>query len=144
MKPEETIDFHIRWAWHRISRGYNSVADRHGFSMSVGYVLLSIDRQGTPSTALGPKMGMESRSLTRTLRNMEADGLVFRETDESDRRKVLVKLTDKGKRYRKKAKDTVIDFNEQVREELGEKEIESLISTLSKLNEIIDNQKFFD
>ena len=32
--------------------------------MSIGYALLNIDKDGTPSTKLGPKMGMEARSLT--------------------------------------------------------------------------------
>ena len=72
MKPEETIDFHIRWAWHSIARLYNIEAARLGGSMSVGYVLLNIDlEKGCPSTKLGTKMGMEPRSLTRTLKSME-------------------------------------------------------------------------
>ena len=74
MKPEETFDFHIRWAWARISRMYNAQAANFGGTMSIGYVLLNIDREGTPSTKLGPKMGMESRSLTRTLKGMEEMG----------------------------------------------------------------------
>ena len=33
-------------------------------------LLLSIDpEKGTPSTSLGPKMGMEATSLSRTLKN---------------------------------------------------------------------------
>ncbi len=63
MKPEETVDFHIRWAWAKISRYYNAAASPFGGSMSIGYVLLNVDKEGTPSTKLGPKMGMESRSL---------------------------------------------------------------------------------
>jgi MarR family transcriptional regulator, organic hydroperoxide resistance regulator len=55
MKPEETIDHPIRWAWHRIARRYNAEAAKHGGTMSIGYVLLTIDPEGTPSTKLGPK-----------------------------------------------------------------------------------------
>ncbi|NQX92775.1 MAG: MarR family transcriptional regulator, partial [Flavobacteriales bacterium] len=58
MKPEETIDFHIRWAWSKISRMYNVEAAKYGGTMSIGYVLLNIEKDGTPSTKLGPKMGM--------------------------------------------------------------------------------------
>ncbi|GIR50705.1 MAG: hypothetical protein CM15mP59_4470 [Flavobacteriaceae bacterium] len=36
--------------------------------MATGLALLSIDtEEGVPSTSLGPRMGMESTSLSRTL-----------------------------------------------------------------------------
>ena len=71
MKQEDTIDFHLRWAWHSIARMYNMEAAKFGTTMSVGQILLNVDVEGTPSTKLGPKMGMESRSLTRILKSME-------------------------------------------------------------------------
>ena len=56
MKPEETIDFNLRWTWLNIARYYNDAAARYESSMSVGMVLLNIDvENGTPSTQLGPK-----------------------------------------------------------------------------------------
>jgi hypothetical protein len=33
--------------------------------MAIGYTLLNIDKDGTPSMKLGPKMGMEPRSLNQ-------------------------------------------------------------------------------
>ena len=50
MKPQETVDFHIRWSWYNISRMYNSKANEFGGTMSIGYALLNIDRDGTTST----------------------------------------------------------------------------------------------
>ena len=35
--------------------------------MSVGFILMYVEKQGSPSTSLGPKMGMEPTSLSRTL-----------------------------------------------------------------------------
>jgi DNA-binding MarR family transcriptional regulator len=64
--------------WSRISRIYNTEAAKYGGSMAVGQILLNIDPEGTPSTKLGPKMGMESRSLVRTLQTMEEAGLIKR------------------------------------------------------------------
>ena len=40
MKPQETVDFHIRWSWYNISRMYNSKANEFGGTMSIGYALL--------------------------------------------------------------------------------------------------------
>ncbi len=82
MKPEETIDFHIRWAWYNISRMYNLKASEFGESMAIGYVLLNIDKEGTPSTKLAPKMGMEPRSLTRMIKSLEEKGLIEKKSDD--------------------------------------------------------------
>ena len=71
MQARETIDFQLRWGWTKLARLYTALAERHGISMSVGYALLSIEREGTPSTKLGPRMGMESTSLSRTLKSMQ-------------------------------------------------------------------------
>ena len=76
MKPKETVDFHIRWSWHNISRMYNLKASDFGGTMAIGYTLLNIDKDGTPSTKLGPKMGMEPRSLTRMIKSLEENGLI--------------------------------------------------------------------
>ena len=53
------IDFTIRHAWHRISRMYNQKAVIHGITMSYGFILMTVEKEGTPSTKLGPMMGME-------------------------------------------------------------------------------------
>jgi DNA-binding MarR family transcriptional regulator len=137
MKPEETIDFHIRWAWHKIARFYNSEAAKYGFSMSVGYVLLNIDsKAGTPSTKLGPKMGMEPRSLTRTLKTMEESGLIYREADSSDKRVIRIHLTPLGKQKRDISRKTVIDFNTKVRDKLNGK-LEPFLQTIEEINTLI-------
>ena len=48
MKPNETADFHKRWAWYNISRMYNTQANEYGGTMAIGYTLLNIDKDGTP------------------------------------------------------------------------------------------------
>ena len=71
MNREEILDFYLRWAWVKLAKVYNAEAERRGITLSVGYALLSIEKEGTPSTKLGPRMGMEPTSLSRTLKGME-------------------------------------------------------------------------
>ena len=85
MQPEEIIDFHIRHSWHKISRMYNQIAAKYDLTMSMGFILLIIDKEGTPSTQLGPRMGMEPTSLSRTLKTMEDKNLIYRQTDDIDK-----------------------------------------------------------
>lgn len=119
MKPEETIDFHIRWAWLRIAKMYNQEASQHGLTQSTGFVLLNIDpNTGTPSTQLGPRMGMEPTSLTRTLKTMEEKGWIERVPDTADRRITRIKLTRDGMRLRKISRETVVSFNQRLLDQL--------------------------
>ena len=143
MRPEETIDHPIRWAWHRIARRYNAEAAKHGGTMSIGYVLLSIDPEGTPSTKLGPKMGMEPRSLVRTLQAMEDEGLVKRVADKSDKRIVRIHLTAKGIQNRDVSKETVIRFNTAVRESISAAELATFHQVMKQINTLLESDEHF-
>ncbi len=144
MKPEETIDFNIRSTWHKIARMYNVQAAQHGVSMATGMVLLNIDiKEGTPSTSLGPKMGMESRSLTRTLKNLEEEKVIYREVDKDDKRKVRIFLTELGKEKREISKEKVIQFNNHLRQNLKKKELDTFFKVLGDINELIDENHIF-
>ncbi len=144
MGPEESIDFHIRWAWYNISRMYNAKASDFGGSMAMGYALLNIDEEGTPSTKLAPKMGMEPRSLTRMIKTLEENGFIKKELDDQDKRLVKLFLTKKGKEKRDVAKDVVLRFNEKIYEAIPQKDLKTTFDVLSKVNEIIDENKIFN
>ena len=141
MKPEETIDFHIRWAWHSIARMYNLEASKHGSTMSVGQTLLNIDLEdGTPSTKLGPKMGMESRSLTRILKTMEEKGLIYRQADNNDKRMVRIFLTDFGKKKRELSKDAVLKFNSKIQKNIESENLIVFFKVIKKINKLFEKQ----
>lgn len=145
MKPSETIDFHIRWAWHKIHRMYNNEAAQNGFSMSIGYALLNIDRkEGTPSTKLGPLMGMEPRSLTRTLKSMEKQGFIERRPDIYDRRMVRIYLTDLGLEKREISKRTVIQFNETIQNKISEDDLAAFFRIMNIVNESLEQESIVD
>lgn len=145
MKPDETIDFPLRWAWHKISRIYNLEAQKHEFTMSIGYTLLNIDRKaGTPSTKLGPIMGMESRSLTRTLKTMENIGVIEKRPDPNDKRMVRIFLTPKGEQMRNISRATVIQFNKQMKSILTHEEEKQFFQIMSKVNNALDELEFFE
>lgn len=141
MKPEETIDFHLRWAWHSIARLYNGQAEKHGLSMSTGFVLLNIDqRTGTPSTKLGPKMGMEPRSLTRTLKAMEDEGLITRKSDKNDKRMVRIHLTELGRKKRDISKQAVIRFNEYIQDRISRTKLNTFFDVMDQINHILEEE----
>lgn len=138
MKPEETIDFHVRAVWHAIYRMYNQVASDYGVTTSIGFVLLNIHSdEGTPATKIAPLMGLESRSLTRMLKSMEEKGLIYKEKDKVDKRSVRIFLTDKGKEQKEVSRLTVLGFNDKIREVVPEKDLKGFFRTMNKVSELI-------
>lgn len=139
MRPEETIDFHVRWAWQKMTNIYNKEASELGGSMSLGFILLNIEKEGTPSTSLGPKMGMRSTSLARSLQALEKEGLIVRKMDSEDKRKVLVFLTAEGKKYRDRSKEMVLKMNQHLLGNIDQEKLKIFFEVMSELNEVLDN-----
>lgn len=145
MKREETIDHNIKSAWHAISRMYNQQAVKQDITTSIGFVLLNISsKEGTQATKIAPLMGLEARSLTRVLKNMEEKGLIYRQPDANDGRSVRIFLTDKGKQKKEVSRATVLTFNEQVRKEISAKKLEVFFDVIGEINKIIEDKKVYE
>jgi len=141
----KTIDYILRATWQAVSRMYNEEAAKYGGTMATGFVLLSIDKEkGTPSTALGPKMGMEATSLTRTLKSMEEKGLILKKKNPNDGRGVLIYLTEQGKEKRALSKNTVIQFNESIRKHISDEKWEHFIEVAETIGQLINDKKIFN
>ncbi|MCK5907150.1 MAG: MarR family transcriptional regulator [Flavobacteriales bacterium] len=139
-----TIDYMLRSTWQAVAKMYNEQAGKYGESMSIGFTLLSIDpEEGSPSTTLGPRMGVESTSLSRTLKNMEAKGLITRKPNPMDGRSVLICLTEEGKEKREASKFGVLKFNEVVHESLSPQKIKHFYEVTEKINELIKANKIY-
>lgn len=141
---DKTIDYILRATWQAVARMYNEEASKYGASMSVGFALLSLDKdKGSPSTTLGPKMGMEATSLTRTLKSMEEKGLITRKKNPVDGRGVLIHLTKFGKEKRELSKNTVLKFNETIKEHISEEKLQHFIEVSETINNLIAEKKIF-
>lgn len=139
MKREETVDYHIKSAWHAISRMYNQQAAEEGFTTAIGFVLINIhSKDGTPATKIAPQIGLETRSLTRMLKTMEEKGLIYKQPDLVDKRSVRIFLTEEGKKKKAISVDTIRLFNENVREIVSEKELNNFFDVFEKIQLVID------
>ena len=141
---DKTIDYILRATWMSVSKMYNEQAAVKGSTMSTGFALISIDPEtGTPSTALGPKMGMEATSLSRTLKMMENKGLIERRRNPEDGRSVLIHLTDFGVEMREFSKSVVKTFDPVVKNEIEPEKIDTFLEVAFKINEIVNSKKIF-
>jgi DNA-binding MarR family transcriptional regulator len=144
MKKLKSIDHELRATWQAVAKVYNERAAKHDSTMATAFVLLNIDKQkGTASTALGPSMGMEPTSLSRILKTMEDKGAICREKNPDDGRSVIIKLTDYGKEMRKISKGHVILFNETVRKNVSEKDLEGFFKVTATVNKLIAEREIY-
>lgn len=112
--------------------------------MATGLALLSIDPvNGTPSTSIAPKMGMEATSLSRTLKTLENKGLIIREPNPDDGRSVLLKLTKEGLEKRDLSKSFVLEFNEKVAQNIDIKKLETFREVSETIIELIQSKNIY-
>ena len=141
---DKTIDYILRATWQAVSRMYNEEASKFEGSMAIGFALLSIEKEdGTPSTEISSRMGMEATSLTRTLKTLEEKGLIIRKKNPNDGRGVLIYLTEFGKQMRAQSKETVMQFNDTIRKNISEEKLQNFIEVADIINELISEKKIF-
>ena len=142
---EKTIDYVLRATWQAVSRMYNEEASKYDGSMAIGFALLSIDREeGTPSTKVASRMGMEATSLTRTLKTLEEKGLIIRKPNPKDGRGVLIYLTEFGREKRAQSKETVLKFNETIRQNVSPEKLQNFMEVSETINELIQEKNIFN
>ncbi|WP_372766009.1 MarR family winged helix-turn-helix transcriptional regulator [Lutibacter sp.] len=145
MQKEQTVDHVLRATWQTVAKMYNEQAVKHDSTMSMAFVLLNIDiEKGTPSTSLGPLMGMEPTSLSRILKSMEEKDLIYREKNPEDGRGILIKITEYGIEKRNVSKEHVLIFNETIRKHISEEKINHFFEVTETINKLINDKIDFN
>lgn len=142
---DKTIDYVLRTTWLAVNKMYNEEAAQFETTMATGFALLSIDPEfGTPSTSLGPKMGMEATSLSRTLKSMEEKGLIERKPNPEDGRGVIIHLTEFGREKRAYSREKVLTFNEAIRNNIAPEKLHHFYEVADLINNMISNKKIYN
>jgi len=144
LTKDQSIDHHLRATWQAIAKMYNDQAAKYDSTMAMAFVLLNIDmEEGTPSTSIGPQIGMEATSLSRILKSMEDKGAIYREPNPQDGRSVIIKLTQLGMEERAFARKVVIRFNEVIRENVSSEKLNHFFEVMGDINKLIKENAFF-
>jgi len=140
-KHTETIDSKIKTSWQIISRMYNAEAAQYGGSIAIGHFLLNIDSdEGAYASEIAPMLGMESTSLSRIIKTLEEEKMIIRKSDKTDKRKVKIILTQKGRENKELAKNIVRNFNTLIENKIGKQRIEEFIKTISEISQLAEEQ----
>ena len=96
------------------------------------YIIRQNGQDGAvPVSALPDCLRMLAPAVSRTLRQLEENGLVERIPDPGDHRKALVRLTDKGEAIRLKAEDRMREYMHRVIDRVGEETFARMLDDLS-------------
>tara|TARA_B100001109_G_C18733556_1_gene413147 strand:- start:249 stop:701 length:453 start_codon:yes stop_codon:yes gene_type:complete len=138
------VDFVIRQSWKNIEKMYNNEASKYDVTFSIGFTLISIDpEKGSPSTSIGPIMGLESNSISRILNSMENKNLITRRPNPADGRGILISLTKLGLKKRMIVIEKIRYFKSLVREKIDPSDLEAFHRVALQLNDIIEDGNVF-
>ena len=132
---DEQLCFALYTATLRITRAYRPLLEPLGLTY-VQYLVMLVLWEQTPRSVgeLGHELYLDSGTLTPLLKRMEKAGLVSRQRDANDERRVLIHLTEHGQSLKSQAAHIQEDL--LCRMELTRAESKELQSQVMRL---IDN-----
>src|SRR3569833_4485440 len=140
IKHQETKDYFFKIVWQTMANRYNQLVTDFGITQSIGYLLINIDEQeGTTVSQAAALLGLKSTSLSRMLSQLEKSGLIYRESNQGDKRSVKIYLTELGKEKRHLARAVVKLFNNYLNDHINEADREYLNNMLKKVNQLTKN-----
>ncbi|NNU79457.1 MarR family transcriptional regulator [Halovulum dunhuangense] len=130
--PQTLLCFRLYAASHAFTRFYKPILEPLGLTYPQYLVLLALIREdGRSVGALGAELMLDTNTLSPLLKRLEAMGLVSRRRMPEDERRVVVGLTQEGKRIAERAAaipdciSTCLDMDPQA--------LQTLIDTLGRL-----------
>ena len=121
--PEDTIGFLLWDANRAMNREFSDRITRHGVSLGLWPFLRALwEGDGITQRELSEKVRMKGPTTVAALNKLEDRGLVRREGDKKDARKINVFLTPDGRKVYRKVIPEVEAVNTQCLTDLSEEE----------------------
>ncbi|TWP38322.1 MarR family winged helix-turn-helix transcriptional regulator [Leekyejoonella antrihumi] len=128
------LGLHLAATAKSVRRAFDDALAGAGGSLPVWLILISIKR-GDPGNQrdLAAAVGITGATLTHHLNAMEADGLLVRRRDPSNRRIQRVELTEAGENTFHRLRGTATAFDKRLRAGLTAQELDVLADLLKRL-----------
>lgn len=136
LKLENQLCFPVYAASRLITRVYQPLLDNLGITYPQYLVLMVLwENDRLPVKDITKKLILNTNTITPLLKRMEQQGLLTRKREDQDERKVIVHLTEKGKKLEEEAAKIPEELVNQLSD--SELEIDDLIQLKESLNSII-------
>lgn len=114
----------------------NREVEKLGVQNSYRQLLFHLSRKdGVSQLELARATHLKAPTVSVTLKNMEADGLVERKGDINDLRIIHVYLTDKGRQTDDKIREIHHMLDSRMTEGISQEELDALVATLTKMRD---------
>ncbi len=140
---------------HRICReAVTAVVEPLGLTQSRWTALVHIDylNEGVTQLELANSLGIEMPSLTRTLKQLEAQNLIVRRVGETDKRSKNIYFTQAGRDLINRLQMLLLDIKEKLYGSLSQQQMEIIANGLTEIeknargliNELSENRVDYD
>lgn len=143
MRPfQRSLPMQLMLAREAVMQRFRPHLNEHGLTDQQWRIVRALNEaEAMDIAALGRACCLHTASLSRTLPNLEADGLVSRKADTQDQRRVSVSLTAKGR----KLFETVAPQSEaiyaQLAREIGPQRIEQIYGLLDEVIGLLEKPR---
>ena len=111
----------------------------HGFTTSQCNTILEINKAGSLTmNELSDKMNLNTSTMTRVLDNLVRDKYISRDREETDRRIVVVSLTETGTEMAIKLRDSVNEYYKKIIENIPEGQIDNVLNSVNILQKAFE------
>jgi Transcriptional regulators len=111
----------------------------HGFTTSQCYAILELYKSTSLTmNELSEKMNLSSSTMTRILDNLVRDKYISRDKDTTDRRSVIVSLTENGKKVAMDLDKAVKEYYKKIIANIPEGQVDSILESVSILQKAFE------
>jgi DNA-binding MarR family transcriptional regulator len=136
---EESVGYLVNYLAKALARALAERLAAHGAHLGQWGVLMFLwARDGQSQGELSRQVAIEDATMVRTIDRMERDGLVRRERDAQDRRRVNIFLTERGLALQDSLIPCAVAVNETATQPFTESEREQLSGLLRRMIEALE------
>jgi len=137
--PDQSVGYLMRETHRAFLRALGARVSRHGVSIGMWYFLRALwEEDGLTQRELSRRVRMMEPTTATALENMERRGLISRTRNSQDRRKVNIRLTDRGRRLREVLLPYAIEVNQVALAGISPKKIPLLREQLDRIKSNLD------
>ena len=136
---DESIGYQIRTTHRAMQRFLQFKIAPHGITIGMWYFLRALwEEDGLTQRELSRRVRMMEPTTATALESMERRGLISRTRNSQDRRKVNIRLTDRGRRLREVLLPYAMEVNQVALAGISPKKIPLLREQLDRIKRNLD------
>ena len=133
VSDQERVACGLHIASRGLASALASAVRPHGLNGMEANLLMKLDLGFTSPSEIATYLGIDASNLSRLMRRLEDSELVERDIDESNRSRVVIRLTAKGRRLARRIKPDVREMEQRALAVLSKAELKTLKNILQKV-----------